>query len=52
MKCFILTIKIFQNLGSYAACGFEILLTRKHEPLVYQVIYISYNIIFKYKSQK
>jgi len=23
--------------GSYAACGFEILLTRKHEPLVYQV---------------
>lgn len=23
--------------GEYAACGFEVLLTRKHEPLVYQV---------------
>ena len=25
------------KLGEYAACGFEVLLTRKHEPLVYQV---------------
>jgi len=25
------------NSGEYAACGFEVLLTRKHEPLVYQV---------------
>ena len=23
--------------GEYAACGFEVLLTRKHEPLVFQV---------------
>merc|ERR1712083_457878 len=23
--------------GDYAACGFEVLLQRKHEPLVYQV---------------
>ena len=26
--------------GSYAACGFEILLKRKHEPFVYQVLLI------------
>jgi len=25
------------NSGEYAACGFEVLLTRKHEPLVFQV---------------
>ena len=38
--------KIFKNLikictGEYAACGFEVLLTRKHEPLVYQVNHLT-----------
>ena len=27
--------------GEYAACGFEVLLTRKHEPLVYQVNHLT-----------
>ena len=26
--------------GEYAACGFEVHLKRKHEPLIYQVVYV------------
>ena len=29
---------LYCDSGNYAACGFEILLHRKHEPLVYQVL--------------
>ena len=31
--------KQFDILGKYAACGFEVGLKRKHEPLVFQVKY-------------
>ena len=34
--------------GDYAACGFEVLLRRKHEPLIYQVrtIYLLKNMVY------